>query len=148
MKESLRRAGGAAAMAVAWAAVWGLVGVLIAVFVDPDGSVDDMWVATLGLPGFFAGVIFSGVLWSAEGRRRFGELPLARAAAWGAVTGLLLGVIPFALGDPAADLPLWLLALVVVGSLTLLSALSAVGSALLFRYAARRQAPARARPEG
>jgi len=133
-------------MAVAWAAVWGLVGVLIAVFVDPDGSVDDMWVATLGLPGFFAGAVFSAVLWIAEGRRGLDALPLSRAGGWGAVTGLLLGVIPFALGDPAADLPLWLLALVVVGSLTLLSAASAVGSVLLFRHAARRQAPARARP--
>ena len=46
---------------------------------------------TLGIPGFFGGVIFSMMLGMAEGRRRFDELSLVRFGVWGAVTGVLLG---------------------------------------------------------
>ena len=104
-----------------------------------------MWVPKLGILGFVSGVVFSVVLWIAAGRRRFGELSLSRLAAWGAVSGLLLGVLPFVLGTPNAEFPLWLLGVAIIGSMTLMSAVSAVGSALLFRYTTREQSPAGAR---
>ncbi len=151
MKKWLRRILGAVGMGLTWAAGWGLVGVLIGMIVDPDGSMDEMWVAVGAYPGFLGGVVFSAVLRIAEGRRRLDELSLPRFGAWGAVTGLLLGVLPFALvAEMAAstEYPLWLLGVVVVGPTTLLSAVLGVGSALLFRYAARVQPPAGAGPEG
>ena len=148
MKKWLRRILGAVGMSLTWAAGWGLVGVLIGMFVDPHGSIDDMWVVTLGVPGFLGGVVFSAVLGIAEGRRRFDELPLSRFGAWGALAGLLLGVLPFAVGSPNSELPPWVLGVVIIGSMTLMSAVSAVGSALLFRYFAREQTPAGAGPEG
>jgi hypothetical protein len=148
MKKWMRRILGAVGMSLTWAAGWGLVGVLIGIFADPHGSIDDMWVVTLGVPGFLSGVVFSAVLRIAEGCRRSDELSLSRFGAWGAVAGLLLGVLPFAVGSPNSELPLWLLGVVIIGPMTILSAVSAVGSALLFRFAAREQTPAGAGPEG
>ena len=150
LKKWLRRILGAVGMSLTWAAGWGIVGVLIGMFVDPDGSMDEMWVAVGAYPGFLGGVVFSAVLGIAEGRRRFDELSLSRFGAWGAVAGLLVGVLPFALVVEMAastEYPLWLLGVVVVGPTTLLSAVLGVGSALLFRYAARAQPPAGAGPE-
>ena len=51
--------------------------------VDPDGSMDEMWVAVGAYPGLLCGVIFAAVFGMAEGRHRFDELSLARAGAWG-----------------------------------------------------------------
>ena len=135
-------------MGLIWAVGWGLVGVLIVTFLDPSEAIDDLWVPHMGMLGFVSGVVFSVVLWIAEGRRRFDELSLPRLAAWGAVSGLLLGVLPFVLGTPSAEFPRWLLGVVIIVSMTLLSAVSAVGSALLFRYAAREQPPAGAGLDG
>src|ERR687894_66830 len=148
MKKWLRRILGAVGMSLIWAAGWGIVGVLIGMFVDPDGSMDEMWVAVGAYSGFLGGVVFFAVLRIAEGRRGFDELSLSRFGAWGAVAGLLLGVLPFAVGSPNSELPLWLLGVVIIGPMTILSAVSAVGSALLFRFAAREQTPAGAGPEG
>jgi hypothetical protein len=149
MKKWLRRIGGAVVMGLAWAVVWAPVAVLIGtMIVDPDNSMDEMWVAVGAYPGFLCGVVFSALLGIAEGRRRLDELSLSRVGAWGAVSGLLVGALPFLIGTPSPELSLWRLAVVVIGSVTLLSALSAVGSALLFRYAARERLPAGAGPKG
>jgi hypothetical protein len=150
LKKWLRRILGAVGMSLTWAAAWGIVGVLIGMFVDPDGSMDEMWVAVGSYPGFLGGVVFFAVLRIAEGRRRFDEWSLSRFGTWGAVAGLLLGLFPFALvAEMAAstEYPLWLLGAVVVGPTTLLSAVLGVGSALLFRYATRAQPPAGVGPE-
>ncbi len=149
MKKWLRRIFGAVGMGLTWAAGWALVGVLIELFIDPMGSLVDVWPTALAIPGFLGGAVFSAVLRIAEGRRRFDELSLPRFGAWGAVTGLLLGVLAVSAGVASAIFPdLWLRAAVIIGPTTLLSAVSAVGSALLFRYAAREQPPAGAGPEG
>ena len=145
MKELLGRIGGAVGMGLAWAVGWAVLGALIGVISGflgvPEESGLDPWIA-LATPGFVGGVIFSAVLWLAEGGPRFSELPLRRLAAWGAVAGLVLGVLPFVLGTLTSKHPLWFLVIAIIGSTTLLSAVSAVGSALLFRYAARQQPPA------
>ncbi len=49
--------------------------------------------AVAAYPGFLCGVVFFTLLRMAEGRRRLDELSLPRAAAWGAVSGLLLPVL-------------------------------------------------------
>ena len=129
----LRRVRGAIAMGLTWAAVWAPAAVLAGLIVDPDGSMDEMWVAVGAYPGFLGGVVFSVVLGIAAGRRRFDELSLARVGAWGAAAGLLVGTLPFVLGEPTTETPLWLLAGGVIGSITLLSGLSAAGSLALAR---------------
>jgi hypothetical protein len=151
VKKWLRRIRGAVAMGLTWAAGWAVLGVLIGVITEfltgysLESVIDPL--AALAMPGFLGGAIFSAVLWFAEGGRRFDELSLPRLAAWGAVAGLLLGVLPFALGTPSAKFPLWLLGVTIVGSTTLLSVVSAVGSALLFRFVARHHAPVHAGSE-
>ena len=138
MRQWPRRVRGALLMGLTWAVVWGPIAVLVGLLVDPDGSMDEMWVAIGALPGFVGGVVFATVLGIAARRRRIGELSLSRVAAWGAAAGLLVGVLPFLVGEPDTERPLWLLALVVVGAITLLSAGSAAASLALARRAERR----------
>jgi hypothetical protein len=138
MKKWLRRIRGAVGMGLTWALVWAPVAVLIGTAIDPDGSMDEMWPAIGAYPGFLGGVVFSVVLAIAARRRSLDELSLPRVAAWGAFAGLLVGTIPFLIGDPTTEIPLWQLAAVVIGSITGLSAASAAGSLALARMAEKR----------
>lgn len=149
MKKWVKRVGGAFGMALTWAVGWAVVGALIGMisgFLEiPEEAGLDPWMA-LATPGFVGGVIFSVVLWIAEGGRRFEELSLLRIAAWGAVAGLILGLIPTAaiatgLASLNVDMEVWLFTASILGPTILLGAASAVGSALLFRYMAREQTP-------
>ena len=126
-------------MGLVWALVWAPVAVVIGLIVDPDGSMDEMWPAIGAYPGFLGGVLFSVVLAIAARRRGLHDLSLGRVAAWGAGAGLLVGTFPFVAGNPSSERPLWLLALVVIGSITLLSAASAAASFAIARRAARRE---------
>ncbi len=58
--------------------------------VDPEGKIADIWPAVLGLPGFFGGVAFYTLTRIAERGRKLHEVPLPRAAIWGALCGPLL----------------------------------------------------------
>ena len=132
MTKWLRRLGAALMTGLAWAVVWLPIGLVIGMIIDPDGAMDEPWVVVGTYPGFLCGVIFSAVVGMGKGRRRFAELSLHGVATWGAVSGLLGGglwLVLALLSDP----PRWLLNVVVVGSLTLLSAVSGVGSAFLAR---------------
>ncbi|HLM69269.1 MAG TPA: hypothetical protein VK358_17145, partial [Longimicrobium sp.] len=120
--------------------MWAPVAVLVGLILDPDGSMEEIWPAIGAYPGFLCALVFSALLGIAYGRRGLGELPLSRAAAWGAAAGVLVGVLPFTIGESTSRLPLWQLAAIVIGSITLLSAASAVTSARVSRYAARRHA--------
>ena len=133
-----RRICGVVLVALAWAVVWVPVGVLTGMIVDPSGSMDEMWVAIGAYPGFLCGAVFSAGVGIAEGRRRFDELSLSRVGAWGAVSGLLVGVFPFVAGTVNTAFPLWLWGVVTIGPVALLSAASAVGSALIARMAKKR----------
>jgi hypothetical protein len=75
----------------------------------------------------------------AAGHRRFDELSLSRFGALGAVAGLQLGGFAVGTGVASGVLPLWLRAAVIIGPLTLLSAVSATGSLALARMAERRE---------
>jgi len=64
----------------------------------------------LGAARFLGGVAFSGVLAIAGRKRRFGELSLPKFAAWGAVGGLVVALIPAvltALGLATPNISLW-----------------------------------------
>ncbi len=145
MRTWLRRIRGAVLMALTWAVVWAPVGVLIGMIVDPDESMDEMWFAVGGYPGFLCGAVFSAVLGIAEGRRKFDELSLSRVGAWGAVSGVLVGALPFVLGTPSAQFPLWLRGVAIIGSITLLSAVSAAGSLALAKWWRRKNSSASVR---
>ena len=126
------RLGAALSMGLAWAMAWLPIGLLIGFIVDRDGSMDEPWIAVGTYPGFFCGVVFSAVVGMAADGRKLSQLSLPLAGARGLVSGLLVGclwVVVVLLSDP----PKWLLNVVVVGSLTLLSIVSGVGSALLAR---------------
>jgi len=139
MKPWVRGIGRAVVMGLAWAVVWAPVAVVIGtMIVDPDNSMDEMWVAIGAYPGFLCALIFSGVLAIAERGRRLDEVSLSRAGIWGALAGVVVGVFPFTVGTSTSALPFWQLALAVIGSITLMSAVSAVASALLARTARKR----------
>ena len=133
MKKWLKRIRAAVTMGLLWAVPWAIVAVLIGFVVDPDGSMDEMWPLIGAYPGFLGGVLFSVVLAIAERRRNLSELSVRRFGAWGAVAGLVIGVVPFMLGTPSADVDVARLATVVIGSFTLMSAASAAGSLALAR---------------
>ena len=151
MKNWLRRIRDAVAMGLTWAFQWAVIAVLIGTITESlfgysieKNHVDPL--AALAMPGFIAGVFFYTVIGFAERGRKVDELSLPRLAAWGAAVGILLGVVPFAMGTPTARYPLWLVVIIIVGSSTLLSTVSAVGSGLLFRYVARHKIPVHAGP--
>lgn len=136
----LRRVRGALGIGLIWGAVWAGVGALSTVLFDPDGSTGVPWVGPpVGFfPGFVGGLIFSAMLAIAAAPRRLHELSVSRVAAWGAMVGFLLGFLPLAINKPPEGFPVWLVAAVVIGSLTLMGAVSAAGSLALARKAKRR----------
>jgi len=143
-------------MGVTWAAAWAVAGILIGVASnlipalpwDAFFDVFDAPLPALAIPGFFGGALFSAVLGIAGRRRTFDELSVPRFAAWGAVGGLLLTLLPNALvavglAHPGSDdASLWKATAVIAGPFIFLSALSAAGSLLLARRAQDRQARA------
>ena len=69
-----------------WAGAWVFVGTSFMILGSGPGAATDM-INPFAAMGLFGGVAFS------LGRRRFEEMSLPRFAAWGAVGGLLLGVL-------------------------------------------------------
>jgi uncharacterized membrane protein YjfL (UPF0719 family) len=149
MKTWQRRIRGAIGMGLTWAAAWAVAGALIGVASNllpslPWGfflEVFDAPLPALAIPGFFGGALFSVVLGFAGRRRRLDELSLPRFAAWGALGGLLLSLLPvalFAVGLASAEGSrhgLWAATAAISGPFILLSALSAAGSLMLARKA-------------
>jgi len=105
MNQWQRRIRGAIGMGLTWAAGWALAGLLIGVTStllpglpwDAFFEVFDAPLPALAIPGFCGGVLFSMVLGIAGRRRRFEELSLPRFAAWGAMGGVLLSLLPAAM---------------------------------------------------
>jgi hypothetical protein len=96
MKKWLRRLRGAVGLGLAWAAAWfgaGMVMMLGFLLVTGSTGADVPYPLGFGALGFLGGVLFSGVLGIAEGRRRFEQMSLPRFALWGGAGGLLLAVI-------------------------------------------------------
>ncbi len=142
VKKWLIRVRAALFMGVTWALVWLPAGLLLGLVLDPDGSMDEPWMLVGALPGFLAGVMFSVVLGVAARRRRLDELSVARVGGWGAFAGLLIGSLPFVLGDQHPDVErVWLLPVVLMSSIALLSAASAAASLALARRGEKRESP-------
>lgn len=152
MNQWLRRTRGALGVALTWAAGWALAGLLIGgtslllpgLPWDVVFEVFDAPLPALAVPGFFGGLFFSAVLGFAARRRRLDELSLPRFAAWGALAGLVLGLLPAAmvgvgLASVRPGLDLWLFTAAISGPLMLLSAVSASASLMLARKAEHRE---------
>lgn len=92
MKKWLRRIRGAIKMGLTWGLAWFAAGMVLLLVVGPDAA-DVPFPLGFGFLGFLAGVSFSAVLVSLEGRRRFDQMSLPRFAGWGGVGGLLFSVM-------------------------------------------------------
>lgn len=138
MNTWLRRIRGALGMGLTWGVGWAAAGLLIGVIRlagVPMGwflEVFDAPLPALALPGFFCGVVFSGVLGIAGRRRGFDELSLPGFAVWGAAGGLLMSLVPVVplLAREPAEVGV---AAVAAGTLTALSAASAAASLAIAR---------------
>lgn len=145
----LKRIRGAAGMGLTWAAAWAVGGVLIGVASiltpglpwDSFFKVFDAPLPALAIPGFVGGALFSVILGIAARRRRFDELSIPRFAAWGALGGLMLSLVPAAMAgvglltQAGEGEGLWKATAVISGPFILLSAVSAAGSLFLARRA-------------
>ena len=136
MKTWLKRISGALAIGLIWAALWAIAGALIRI-ADPGGSLNAVWLGpTIGvLPGFVGGVVFSVVLGIAARPRKPAELTLPTAVLCGAIVGVGLGLLPFAINKLPGQASFLIVASVVIGTMTLMSVVSAVGSVALARAA-------------
>lgn len=144
MKPLVRRLRGTLGMGLTWAVAWAVVGGgIMEGIVDPNGELLDMWPQTLAVPGFLGGVVFSGLLWLREGRRRFDELSLPRFAGWGALAGALLGGLALGAGALPGIGSVWLRAAVLMGPVAVMSAASAAGSLAVARWATSSALPGR-----
>jgi len=139
----LRRIRGAVGMGVTWAIGWSPVGALLGLVMGVGvlagsgfglGTIVARYVALFATLGFFGGTIFSSVVRIAEGRRKFAELSSGRFAAWGALGGLILGVLAVTAGILGLG-GLTPLTATVAGAASLLGAGSAAGSLALARRA-------------
>ncbi len=134
MSQWLKRVRGVVGMGFIWAlggiGIGGLIELLDNVAPAAHGFTRqvDMWPQTLAIPGFVAGIVFAVVLGIAGGRRRFEELSFQRFAAWGVVTGVLVGALGMSFGAP----------LLFLGVMTVLSVVGASGTLALARLAERR----------
>ncbi len=142
MKKWLRRIRGAIGMGLTWAAAWfgaGMIVLLGLLLGTGSTGADVPYPLGFGAFGFVAGVIFSGVMGLAEGRRRFDEMSLPRFAGWGAAGGFLLSAI-FVSAVALAEDPAFLWNLVVLGPIfAVAGAGSAAGSLTLARRAEDRE---------
>ncbi|HUQ99172.1 MAG TPA: hypothetical protein VM166_06935 [Gemmatimonadaceae bacterium] len=135
MKNWMTGTRGIVAMILTWTLGWGLgFGGLMELY-DPNGVIGDVWPTALAVPGFIGGIIFSALLRVAEGRRSFDEIPVARFAMWGMITGLVLGLltIPAKVGDVSPG------AAGMIGIGAVLGTVAGLGSAIFFRLITRRQ---------
>lgn len=134
MRKWLRRIRGAIGMGFTWAAAWFSVGFVPRWVLGIDSDLP-FPLLFAGL-GFIAGLTFSGLLVLTEGRRRFDQMSLPRFAGWGALGGLLLGVL-FVRGAAYG----WGEVLAIHTTFALACAACASGSLTVARRAARRELP-------
>ncbi|HEY0527246.1 MAG TPA: hypothetical protein VGD02_00340 [Gemmatimonadaceae bacterium] len=78
-------------MGLTWGIAWAAAGTVLAV--ATRFNADAPFPLIFGVLGFAAGLIFSAILFLAEGRRSFDQMSLPRFALWGATGGLLLSAL-------------------------------------------------------
>jgi hypothetical protein len=139
MQTLATQLGRAALMGLAWAAAWFLPSMIGGSIRAGEVEPQHIGGALAGFPSGFLFAFFAGI---ASGRRRLGDLSLARAAACGAISGAVIGVLPFVIGDQhGADRPMWILPVVLTGSMAALCAVSAVVSLPIARWLNRQNKP-------
>jgi hypothetical protein len=84
-------------MGLSWGLTWIFAGLLPARLVA--GQIDPEHIAGPLYAGFACGALFAELSGIASGRRPLDELSWHRAALAGAASGLLIGVLPFVIGD-------------------------------------------------
>ena len=139
-----RRIRGAVGIGLVWGVAWTAVGALAGMLVDPIAPIARMWLGPpVGIqPGFVGGLLFSALLGLTAPGRGLAELSLSPVSALGGIAGLILGAAPIAINQPPREFPLWQVAATVVGTLTLLGAVSAAASLALARRVKSRKVPA------
>ena len=134
MKTWPKRIRGAVLTGLSWAVAWVPFAILIGVLiVDPDNSMDEPWFLVGAYPGFLCGVLFHALRALASGDRSVAELSLGRAAALGAASGVVVGVLPFVFGDSETVMPAWMFAAIVITAFAAASTVSAVVTAFVAR---------------
>ena len=130
MKNWMSGTRGAILMIVLWVVGWGLGFGGIMEIVDPDGEIQDVWPTVLAVPGLIGGIIFSALVAVIERGRSFYEISLIRFALWGAVSGVVLGVlsIPAEVGDVSPGGA----GMIALG--TVLGSIAGLGSGVFFRF--------------
>lgn len=133
--------GSATLMALAWAAAWASIAILVGWIVDPHDAMDEMWVAIGAYPGFLCGALTRFLLGRANGHHALAQTPMSGAWGWGAASGILVGALPSALlvleGTPGQRG--WLPGALTVTVLALASAGSGACSLVLARRWVRRK---------
>ncbi len=101
MKKWMSGVRGAILIIVLWVLGWGLGFGGIMELIDPDGKVQDIWPIVLAIPGLIGGLVFAALFAIAERGRSLDEVSLVRFGLWGAVSGIVIGVltIPAKVGD-------------------------------------------------
>ncbi len=120
---------GAILIVVLWVVGWGLGFGGIMELVDPDGKVQDVWPTLLAVPGLFGGRVVAAILILIESGRDLARISLVRFAAWGIVTGIVLGLltIPAEVGDVSPG------AAGMVGIASVLGLIAGCGTWVFFR---------------
>ena len=120
----------AAMMGLAWAGAWVPVGALVGTLIV--GELEPEHIGGSLYASFLCGTLFSVVAGIAAGRRTLAGMSLSLAGVRGMLSGMLAGGLWLVL-VLVSNPPQWLLYAAVVGSLTLASAISGVGSTLVAR---------------
>ena len=125
--------GRAAFMGLAWAAAClfpSMIGGSIRV-----GEVEPEHIAG-ALAGFPSGFLFAWFAGIASGRRMLCDVTFARVATYGAVSGAIIGTLPWVIGSQHApgDRPLWVLPVVMTASMSAICAVSAVVALFMARW--------------
>jgi hypothetical protein len=125
--------------ALTWGVLWAPLGVVAGIIWDPNDSMDEPWIAVGAYPGFLCGLVFCVLLSIADRRRGLDELSPSRAAAWGALAGLIVMALPSLLGTPNVEHAFWQWRYAIVAAIVLLSSICAAGTVLLARTANKRE---------
>jgi len=142
METLATRFGRAALMGLAWAAAWLLPSMIGGSIRAGELEPQHIGGALAGFPSGFLFAFFAGIT---SGRHRLGDLSLARAAACGAVSGALVGMLPFVIGDQhGTDRPLWVLPVVVIIAMTALCGVSGMIATAMARWFSRQNESAAA----